>query len=103
MEQDLIVTIVVAVIGSQALGKIVDAIIQWIRDKERKPTALEDGVKWLLQERLEHIMERDILAGSTKRQTKIAVHRGYEAYHALKGNGDMTAMLHDYDELEVVY
>jgi len=99
LEGDIIVTIIVAVIGSQALSHLVDAFIQRVS----KPSKLEEGVKWLLQDRLEKIMEHDIKAGQTNNATKAIVHTGYKIYHELKGNDGISIMLEDYDALEVVY
>lgn len=93
------VAIVVAVLGSQALLEIVKAII----DKCKKPTAIEDAVKWMLQDRLERVMERDIKTGETTAKTRKSVYKGYKIYHDLKGNGDITAMLKDYNKVKVIY
>ncbi len=102
-KQSIIVAVVVAVIGSQALGAIVNGMIAAAKERKKKPTNMEEAVRWLLQDRLEHVMEREIQNGRTKRLTKAQVHKGYEIYHALGGNGDMAAMMKDYDELEVEY
>ena len=100
MNNELIVAIVVAVIGSQALAKIVDAIIE----RFKKPSAMQLGLKWLLQDKLDFLMTRDILKGSTTRSMKSFVERGYKIYHEdLKGNGDLASVYSDYEELEVDY
>ena len=101
--KEIAVTILVAIIGSQAFLEIIKAVINAIKERTRKPTAIENAVKWLLQDRLERIMSRDILAGETSKSTRNQVHKGYKIYHQLKGNGDMAAMLKDYDQLKVVY
>lgn len=100
MNNELIVAIVVAALGSQALTKIVDAII----DRFKKPSSIQLGLKWLLQEKLDFLMTRDILKGSTTRSTKQFIERGYKIYHEnLKGNGDLASVYADYEELEVDY
>lgn len=100
MNNELIVAIVVAALGSQALTKIADAII----DRFKKPSSIQLGLKWLLQEKLDSLMTRDILKGSTTRSTKQFIEHGYKIYHEnLKGNGDLASVYADYEELEVDY
>ena len=100
MSNEMIVAIVVAVLGSQALTKIVDAIIE----KVKKPSSVQLGVKWLLQEKLDHLMTQDILKGGTTRSTKAFIEKGYKIYHEdLKGNGELASVYADYEELEVDY
>ena len=100
MNNDVIVAIVVAVLGSQALTKIVDAIINHFK----KPSAIQEGLKWLLQDKLDFLMTRDILKGSTTRSMKAFVEVGYKIYHEkLDGDGDLAHVHEAYDDLEVDY
>jgi len=99
----MIVAIVVAVLGSQALTQIVNAIIERQKEKRKKPSALESGLMWLLQDRLENLMTREIKEGKTSRSVKSFIHKGYNIYHELGGNGDMASLMEAYDELEVDY
>lgn len=100
MSNEMIVAIVVACLGSQALAKIVDAIIE----RCKKPSSIQLGVKWLLQDKLDYLMTRDILKGQTTRSMKAFIEKGYKVYHEdLLGNGDLANVYKDYEELEVDY
>ena len=103
MKEEMIASIIVALVGSQALLEIVKAMIQSYREKRKKPSALEEGVRWLLQDRLEHLATKDIQKGETTRQMKSFLHRGYTIYHELGGNGDMKELMDTYDEIPVKY
>ena len=96
---ELLVPIVVAILGSNALLAVVNAIINAVK----KPSAIELSLVWLLQDKLEFLMTREIQRGSTTVEMKKFIHKGYNFYHSLGGNGDMTAIVHDYDNLEVNY
>ena len=96
---ELIVTVLVAVVGSQAFLEIVKEII----NRKKKPTAMEEGVRWLLQDKLEHLATKEIQKGETTVEMRKFLHQGYMTYHALKGNGDMAAIMNDYDSLPVKY
>lgn len=103
MKEELIVSLVCAVVGSQALLEIIKAIIQSYKEKTKKPSAMEDGIRWLQQDKLEYLATREIQKGETSRQMKSFLHRGYNIYHALGGNGDMKELMDTYDELPVKY
>ena len=99
---ELTVTLICAVVGSQALLEIVKAIIKAISNHfSQNPVQM--GIKWLLQDRLERIITTEIQKGETSRRTRKYVNQGYKYYHALKGNGDMDQLLEDYRNLVVRY
>jgi len=103
MKDELIASIIVALVGSQALLEIVKAMIQSYREKRKKPSSMEEGVRWLLQDKLEFLATREIQKGETTRQMKSFLHRGYTIYHLLGGNGDMKDLMDSYDEIPVQY
>ena len=96
---DIVVTILVAVLGSQAFLEVVKEII----NRKRKPTAIEEGVRWLLQDKLEYLATREIKNRETTLEMRKFLHKGYEIYHSLKGNGDMESLMQEYDDLPVKY
>lgn len=103
MKEELIASIIVALVGSQAVLEVVKALIQSYREKRKKPSALEEGLRWLLQDKLEYLATKEIQKGETSRQMKSFLHRGYNIYHELGGNGDMRELIESYDELPVKY
>ena len=103
MKEELMASIMIALVGSQALLEIVKAMILSYREKRKKPSALEEGVRWLLQDKLEYLATREIQKSETTRQMKSFLHRGYSIYHSLGGNGDMHDLMETYDELPVKY
>ena len=100
---ELITSIIVALVGSQALLEVVKALIQSYKEKKKKPSSLEEGLRWLLQDKLEYLATREIQKGETTRQMKSFLHRGYTIYHELGGNGDMKEIMDTYDEIFVKY
>lgn len=100
---DQTVAVVVAVLGSGAVLKIVDAIIASVKEKRKKPSSLEEGLRWLLQDKLEFLATREIQKGETSIQMKSFLRRGYEIYHGLGGNGDMRAIMESYEKIPVKY
>ena len=103
MNQELIVTIIIAVLGSNAFLAIVNAIISAIEKKRKKPSNSEKGLMWLMQDKLDFLMTKEIQRGETTRSMKSFIHKGHDLYHALGGNGDMNTLLKVYDNLEVDY
>ena len=101
--KEIIIAIVVAVLGSQALAIVVNDFLASRKEKKKKPSSLEAAVMWLLQDRLEELMTQEIKKGKTTRSMKAFIHKGYQTYHELGGNGDMKQLLKTYDELEVDY
>jgi len=96
---DMTVTLVCAIVGSQALLEIVKAIISALR----RPTALQMAVRWLLEDRLERIITDEIRKGETTKRMRKYIRRGYQYYKGLKGNGDMDQLMEDYRRVPVRY
>lgn len=103
MSEELIATIAVSIIGSQALLEVVKAIIQAIKTKKRKPTSIEEALQWLMWDRIEHIVGKEIEKGETDFRTKSFIRRGSKIFHELFGNGDLKQLLEDYEEIPVKY
>jgi len=103
MERELLVKIIVAFLGSELALEFFKAAVQAYKEKKRKPSAMEEGVRWLLQDKIEYLVTKEIHNGETSRQMKSFLRRGYEIYHELGGNGDMAALMQDYEEIPVKY
>ena len=100
---DQTVAVVVAVLGSGAVLKIVDAVIASVKEKKKKPSSLEEGLRWLLQDKLEYLATKEIQKGETSPAVKSFLRRGYEIYHGLGGNGDIRAIMESYEKIPVKY
>ena len=103
MDSDLLITLGCAIIGSGALQALVTEMIRKSQERKAKPTALEQAVKLLLQDRLTFLMTRDIQAGETTARMRSFISKGMEAYKGLEGNGDMKALYADYQRIPVKY
>ena len=96
---DMTVTLVCAVIGSQALLEIVKALIAALK----RPSAMQMAVRWLLEDRLERIITDELRKGETTKRMRKYIRRGYKYYKGLHGNGDMDELMKDYMALQVRY
>ena len=85
----IIVPIVCALIGSGASTAIVTAII----NAKKKETGESQGIKWLMQDRLEHVALAYLSKGSVTYEELRNWNRGHHIYHdLLGGNGDLNAL-----------
>ena len=81
--------IVCALIGSGASTAIVTAII----NAKKKETGESQGIKWLMQDRLEHVALAYLSKGSVTYEELRNWNRGHHIYHdLLGGNGDLNAL-----------
>ena len=48
-------------------------------------------------------MTKALVAGETTMHDKQFIHRGYQFYHDLGGNGDMAELIKEYDELPIKF
>ena len=101
---ELIVTIVAAVLGSSALHLIVQAIIDKRKEERQRPVALEEGMKLLLQDRIRMIALAALDRGETTTAERKYISEAYEVYHQLpKANGEMARLINDYNALPIDY
>ena len=96
---DQTVAIIVAVLGSSAFLKIIDFIIA----KLKKPSNLEEGAKWLLQDKLEFLATREIQSGATTVKMKSFIREGCKIYEELEGDGEMKTLMESYEALPIKY
>ena len=95
--------IVIAIISSGILSTLLSQLFVYLKERKKKPTAVDNSLQWLMRDRLEHIMTKALQAGQTNLHEKQFIHKGYSYYHDLGGNGDMTDLLREFDELEVKF
>lgn len=101
---EIITTIIVAVLGSATLQIIVQAIIDKRKEERNRPTALEEGMKLLLQDRIRQIALAAISRGETTADERAYVSNCYAVYHKIpKANGEMARLMKDFDELPINY
>ena len=82
----IIVPIVCALIGSGASTAIVTAII----NKKKKETGESQGIRWLMQDRLEHVALAYMAKGTITYEEWTNWNRGHYIYHdLLGGTGDL--------------
>lgn len=82
----IIVPIVCALIGSGASTAIVTAII----NAKKKETGESQGIKWLMQDRLEHVALAYMAKGTITYEEWKNWNKGHHIYHdLLGGNGDL--------------
>lgn len=82
----IIVPIVCALLGSGASTAIVTAII----NKQKKETGESQGIRWLMQDRLEHVALAYMAKGTITYEEWKNWNRGHYIYHdLLGGNGDL--------------
>lgn len=95
--------IIIAIISSGVLSTLLSQFFVWLKERRKKPTAIENALQWLMRDRLEHIMTKALVNGSTTMHEKQFIHKGYKMYHDLGGNGDIADLIKEFDELEVKY
>lgn len=103
-------TIVCAIIGSGIITTILTRIFSVIDGKKDKSTAIEDGLRWLMQDRLNFLMIKYIREAQADGSNSVSparhkvIENGYKYYKALpNANGDIEELKHNFDKLEVDY
>lgn len=94
----IIASIFVAVIGS---GSATALVQHWIEKSNENPT--RDGVRLLLQDKLEYLSIKAIESGEIPYSKLKFLRSSYKAYKAMKGNGDLEALMDDVEKLPILY
>ena len=103
--ENLIVTIVVAVLGSTGLSTIIVACLnrRWAK-KDREDSridALVDAQKVLMVDRVRWLGSKYIADKQISLEDKENLQAMYDSYKALGGNGHLTTVMHEIDRLPV--
>ncbi len=97
---EIIVPIICALIGSGASTAIVTAIINHRAEKNRKETGESQGIRWLMQDRLEHVALTYLARDSINYDELKNWNRGHHIYHdLLGGNGDLDVLRQELQDL----
>lgn len=92
-EMDGIITIICALIGSGAATATVTALLNRRAEKKRTETGESQGIRWLMQDRLEHVALAYLSKGTISYEELRNWNRGHHIYHdLLNGNGDLNAL-----------
>lgn len=84
------ITILCALIGSGAATAFVTFLLNRSAEKRRKETGESQGMRWLLQDRLEHLARHHLEDGSITYEELKNWNKGHYIYHdLLGGNGDL--------------
>lgn len=89
----ILAPILCALIGSGASTAIVTAMINKRAEAKKKETGESQGIRWLMQDRLEHVALTYISRGDISYDELKNWNRGHHIYHdLLGGNGDLDAL-----------
>ena len=102
---NIVLTIVLAVLGSSGVSTVVVALLQrhW-QKKDREDTridALVSAQQTLMIDRVRHLGQKYIEAGRIALPEKENIHAMYKAYKALGGNGHLETVMSEIDRLDV--
>ena len=87
------IMIICAVIGSGAATAIVSYFVRRKEEKDKKETGENQGIRWLLQDRLEHLARHYLADGVVTYEEMRNWNRGHTIYHEiLGGNGDLDSV-----------
>ena len=90
---DRIITILCAVLGSGAATALVTGLVGRQTEKRRRETGESQGMRWLLQDRLEQQALGYLARGAISYEELRNWNRGHQIYHELLGgNGDRTGL-----------
>jgi len=102
---NIVLTIVLAVLGSSGVSTVVVALLQrhW-QKKDREDTridALVAAQQVMMIDRVRHLGQRYIEAGRISLPDKENIHAMYTAYKSLGGNGHLETVMSEIDRLDV--
>ena len=83
-------TLICAIIGSGSATAIVSYAISRHAEKQKTETGENQGIRWLLQDRLEHLAKKYLSDGKVTYEELKNWNKGHSIYHeSLGGNGDL--------------
>ena len=90
---DGIITILCALMGSGAATALVSSLVGRRTEKQRAGTGESQGMRWLLQDRLEQQALKYLRRGRITYEELRNWNRGHHIYHdLLGGNGDLNGL-----------
>lgn len=95
-----ILTILCAVIGSGSATAFVTFLLNKRAEKKKTETGENQGIRWLLQDRLEHLARKYLADGVVTYEELKNWNKGHYIYHEiLGGNGDLNNVKSALEEL----
>lgn len=86
-------TILCTLVGSGAAAAVVNGLFSLRAEKRRQETGESQGMKWLLQDRLEHLAKHYLERGVISYDELQNWNKGHHIYHdLLGGNGDLNIL-----------
>lgn len=99
--ETILVPILCALLGSGASTAIVTAMLNRRAEKKKTETGESQGIRWLMQDRLEHVALAYLSKGEITYDEMQRWNRGHYIYHELLGgNGDLNILK---DALKALY
>ncbi len=90
---DNMVMILCALIGSGAATALVTGLLSRRAEKRKNETGESQGMRWLLQDRLEHLAKHYLEVGVITYEELQNWNKGHHIYHdLLDGNGDLNIL-----------
>ena len=90
---DNMVMILCALIGSGAATALVTGLLSRRAEKRKNETGESQGMRWLLQDRLEHLAKHYLEVGFISYEELQNWNKGHHIYHdLLYGNGDLNIL-----------
>ena len=87
---ETLLTVFCAVVGSGSATAFVTFLLNRRAEKKRIDTGENQGIRWLLQDRLEHLAKRYLSDGVVTYEELKNWNKGHYIYHEiLGGNGDL--------------
>lgn len=85
--------ILCAIIGSGAATALVTGVVSRRAERRRNETGESQGMRWLLQDRLEHLAKHYLERGVISYDELQNWNKGHHIYHdLLDGNGDLNIL-----------
>lgn len=94
----ILASVLVAIIGSGGMTAIVQHLIN-----KSKDDPVKDGVRLLMQDKIEFLATKYCQEGEITWQAKKYINSAYHTYKALGGNGDIAELMEDLNALKVRY
>lgn len=99
MSENMII-ILCALVGSGAATAFVSGVMARQAEKRKNETGESQGMRWLLQDRLEHLARHYLEKGSVSYEELKNWNKGHHIYHdLLGGNGDLDALKNALNDL----
>lgn len=103
MTAELWVSILIALLSSGTVGAVITTAFKALLEKHMREDPQRVAMRLLLQDKLTDLCGKALAekTGRISLSSYQLIHRMYESYHELGGNGDMTHLMEAVDKLSV--